>query len=86
MSAHNDQNKRIVEQKYQKFKANQLQQTQQSSASPTKTVLTKMDQNAMEKDDKEENPDSFHKLLKTLPKNDKIFEVMLSDPNIYEIS
>lgn len=45
-----------------------------------------MDQNAMEKDDKEENPDSFHKLLKTLPKNDKIFEVMLSDPNIYEIS
>ena len=75
-----------MEEKYQKFRATQLQQVQPSSASPTKSVLTKLDQNTIENDDRQDHGDSFHKLLKTMPKNDKIFEVMLEDPSIYEIS
>lgn len=86
MSSRNDQNKRIVEEKYQKFRATQLQQVEPSSSNPTKSILSKLDQNTIENDDREDHGDGFHKLLKAMPKNDKIFEVMLEDPSIYEIS
>lgn len=78
----NNENKRIVEEKFQKFRAAHLQIS-------NKGVLSSLDINSIETEKRIElnrEDEGYENILNSIPNNEKIMDIMLADPKIFELS